>query len=387
VNNQALTGASVTTLPAGSTSATSAIVQLAAPLAAGDVITATNAIKTADGRAIANTSVTVASDTSKPTATILPFVGKNVAWVTFSEPITTSTFDGSDLTLSTGGNLAGATVAFFNAADSGHASVAKVTQAGTFASNVVVSLAAATYKDAAGLDNNASSGTATNDTSPPTASSAKFTTVAATQAAKSTTGTGKITVTAKKGAAADGIVGNSWTLAVTNAEAAPSVAVNTGAKTITVFADLDGSTAGQPTASSVVNALNASSAFSALFTATVEATSTGGAAFDAALGATPLTGGSNATTITLTFSEAVDPSTATAGNFGLDVDGNGTQDVAIGNASATAFQNGVVVLSITQTGNATELPIAGTSKVLISTGVTDLAGNANAAQTSATLSA
>jgi len=300
--------------------------------------------------------------------------------------VTTSTFDGSELTVTGTGTMAGVTVAWFNAADTLHASTAKVTSTGTaFASGDSVSIAAATYKDAANNDNTASSGTAINDTTAPSATLAKLVTVATAQASKTTTagaGLGTVTVTAKKGGVADGMVGNSWKLAVANAEAAPSVSVNSSTKTITISADLDGSTAGQPTASSVSNALNADSTFSANFVATVAAVGN----FDTTMSATNLTSGANSTTITVTFNEAIDPSTAIAANFGLDVDGNGTSDVSVTSTDTSGAQNGVIVLSITQTGDATQFPVAGTSKVTITTGVKDLAQNANAAQTTQTLS-
>lgn len=389
-NNAAISGAGagVVTLPTGATTTvTSAIVTLPSGvvLAAGDTVTATTAIKTADGRSIAATSVTVASDVAKPSATIQPYVGKTVVWVTFSEPIATSTFVPSDLTVTGTGTIGGgATVQFFNAVDTLHASVAKVTTGGVaFIAGDVVNNAAATYKDAANNDNTASSGAAINDTTAPSGASAKFTTVAVAQASQVTTGTGTVTVTAVKGGAADGILGNDWKLSVVNAEAAPSVAVNSGTKTVTISADLDGSTAGQPTASTVANVLNANTSFTALFGATVTAVG----AFNATLAATSLTGGTNSTTITVTFSEAVDPTTATTGNFGLDTDGNNVSDVAITSTTTSGFKSGIIVLNITQTGLGSTMPVAATSKVTIATGVTDLAGNGNLVQTTVTLSA
>jgi putative cell wall-binding protein len=389
-NNAAISGAGagVVTSPTGSTTGvTSATVTLptGVSLAAGDTVTATTAIKTADGRSIAATSVTVASDVAKPSATILPYVGKTTVWVHFSEPIATSTFTPSDLTVTGTGTIGGgASVQFFDTVDTLHARSAKVSTAGVaFLAGDVVNSAATTYKDAANNDNTASSGTAINDTTAPSGTSAKVFSVAVAQASQTTTGTGKVTVTANKGGAADGILGNDWKLVVSNAEAAPSVAVNSGTKTVTISADLDGSTAGQPTASTVSNALNANSAFTALFTSTVNTTGN----FDATLASTNLANGANSTTITVTFSEAIDPTTATTGNFGLDTDGNNVSDVAITSVSTAGFKSGVIVLSITQTGGGSTMPVAGTSKVTIATGVTDLAGNGNLVQTTVTLSA
>jgi hypothetical protein len=379
----------------------------AGALKAGDVVAIKSAsLSTADGRFVAATSFTIAADATKPTATISPYVLSNRVWVSFSEPITTAAFNPATQLSTTGAATFGAaTVTWYDVTpgSTSLASTALVQATGLFASNDTVTLAANSVADPAGNQNAAATGTAINDSAGPSAiSSAKVASVAKPgfNAAVTVGGTGKVQVTAKSGTAAAGAAGNAWSVSIVDNNAAPSVAVNSTTKIVTIQADVNAGGATQPTADSVAAALNATPSFNALFTASASPAGN----FDATAGATALTGGTNTTTLTLTFNEPIDPASVADSDFALDLDGNGVADIAsLAGANVTtssAQKAGVIVITLDQT-TAAAVPVAGVAKVMVpgqaagaphtnagvgAAGVDDLAGNVNTTPLTATLS-
>ena len=364
---------------------------LGTALAVGDVFsfggTATT-ISLSGSRALAETSVTVAADAVKPTATLGTITqnGGAVGYhlLTLSEtPATT---------------FAAADVKCFRKTGDTEVAATSVTHIAGLVYEVVCPLAdnpedstgyvqveAAAWTDLAG---NAMLADVTKYATADTAKwSASAYVGALAHVDRSTvefeTGSGgsdagDLVVTSIKNGACDGALGNSWSLKYIDNNGAPAISIyDSVTKTITATGDPDAShQTAAPTAQALASAMNAHAEFGACWLATVTAV---GAANQAVTTAVSLASGTSYKAITITYNEAVRHTIATtAGNYdvssnGVTADGNNTMAVVAGSNGTT----GVITVT-TSTDVAAQLPVGGVSKIEISTNVLDLRGNAHA---------
>jgi putative cell wall-binding protein len=190
---------------------------------------------------------------------------------------------------------------------------------------------------------------------------------------------GDLTVSSKKNGACDGALGNSWSLKYIDNNGAPAISIyDSVTKVITVTGDPDASVQlAAPTAQALAGAMNAHAEFAACWTAVAKAV---GSANLAVTTAVSLAAGTSYKTITVTYNEPVRHTLATTvGNY--DVSSNGVTADANNTITVGATSNGTtgVIYVTTSTDVAAQLPVAGVSKVEISTNILDLRGNAHAA--------
>ncbi|MEN3272925.1 MAG: hypothetical protein V7636_1686, partial [Actinomycetota bacterium] len=308
----------------------------AAPLATNDLFTVLGGVvgsATTPQRFVPTTNFTVANDTTPATATLRAAVNNPTCapsatcrqvTVVFSEPVTTNdtpntagAFDPGDVTSNGGQTTTG-----------GVKTLAPNAFQVTFGSdlavgNTITLSGGTTWADLGG--NNPTSTFATtvvSDTTAPTLSSATGLSLANSQAAKALTG--NVTITAKSGGAADGAVGNGWTITVNDNNGALSVVVDSTNKVVTINSDNDNSAGAQVSSATVVSALNGNSAFAALFAAT----ETGATSAFVAGGGGNLAGGTTALVIPTTYSEGMDSTTIQGADFDLDTNGDGIAEIA-----------------------------------------------------------
>ena len=370
-------------------------VTLGTPLAVGDVFsyggTATT-ISLAGSRVLAETSVTVANDVSRPTVTLsdvhIDTSGNDgMALLTLSETPAAS-FTAADVKC------------MKNSADT-EVSASSVTKIKGLVYEVVCP-AADTPADSTGYIRVTSGNTwtdlganemladvkvfATTDTAKWSATAtvgAKVNTARGTLAFNTGSGganAGDVTITSVKNGACDGAHANAWSFKYIDNNGAPAVSIyDTVTKVVTVTGDPNAShQTAAPTAMALANAMNADANFKACWVATVTAV---GAANNPVTTAAAVANGSSYKTITINFSESLRNAAAvTPGNY--DVRSNGLTDDAANVMAVVAASsnstNGTIVLTTTS-ATVAELPTAGVSKVNIGTNVKDMNGNGHAA--------
>ena len=186
--------------------------------------------------------------------------------------------------------------------------------------------------------------------------------------------TGDFKIASKATGDYPGELGESWTAQVIEGTMTTSVTVDIDDKTIMIMTPI-AITASRRTASSLVSVLNATTAFSAHFTATVVTTGS----VDAVHPSTALSGGQSVHTVTVTMSEPMLASTWSADGTPAtltDADADLTTDPTTTiTSSAHDWWTGTFTDTITVTTVAESL-VKGTSLYKIATTATDLAGNA-----------
>jgi putative cell wall-binding protein len=379
----------------GSTAAhTAASVTFGTAFVKGDVLS-TSAILTDSGgvNVVASCNVTVADDATRPTATIHELsIGGVMGLLSFSEEVTG--FAAADMassvspTTMTATQVTGTNYWQFERIDG----VA-------FSSGEVITLTASGFSDMAAnamLANK--TGTASTDTTGPTAT-ATLASTTYTQALSSTLGTGgTFTIGAVAGGVAAGVAGDSWTFEGIEGSAgvAPAITVyDTVNKSIVMAADwvTTSTAAASATADNVCSTFNAHASISGNFKCLVVAGGRSTAAVPSASVAAG-TSGTEVHLIDVAFTETMVASFATIGSYTVDADADtaysddgveAVRTAACSPTNATAgcaystgsnsFIGGTMQFSYTATTAAMNLTV-GSSVVGIATNVTDYATNA-----------
>lgn len=338
-------------------------------LAAGDVITVKAGTgTTANGRASAAATATVAADTTRPTVTSLTVpVGSTTGYVTFSETMSSAT--SAAWATVTSGTVSAVTL------------VSGSTYAITFASALTAGQTVTIPDVAVDLAGNkvvSTSKIVALDTVAPTITKAVVSTTAsasATVALTPTATTAAITFTAVKASAAGGVAGNAWGIKLTDTDgAALAIAVDNANKLITVTGDFAGS--GAATNVQFVTAWAASAA-NALFTADITAV---GSMAGTTTSAVTASGGNSVSKIAVTFSEPVN----LAGGTTLSAFTSNSVFATSVNYTTTA-SNPVLTATADYTRTLTgsdASPVAGTAEIRATGGLfSDLSTNPNTNQT------
>ena len=418
------------TVPAGCTSPLQARDRIG--IVGGDIRAAT------DNRRVGRVEYFVLDDETPPTLTMNATQGSDTVWIESSEPLEASADDGQ------------ATIVFRRSGISSSPSVDVPIVVGATRFEVAVprselgsalkigdsvSIAADQVRDLAGNANEAVRNVVERDTTAPRVSQISVTEPQAVQVASvilkgndgqtDATNQDAVTITALKGAAADGAVGNDWTIDLDRRNSRPggwaadqltSVQVSTASRRILVVAlFVANNTASTADANEVARALNAHRPFNALFSASV--TGTGSDFLVDTGGREQFTDGASTVDLTLEWTEAVRtgdrPSdcTASAGQpvrvrlIEIDSEGDGTTDFDLdgfpfGNSDvkfiddsdgpaiagkatcdATAGVRPGTLVARIESASIDNLPSTRSTAVVRSGAVTDLAGNANARQT------
>ena len=297
-----------------------------------------------------------------------------------------------------------------------------------------VSIAADEVHDLAGNANQSLRRVVVRDTTPPraaritatepTAVAQAFATLDGTDANDNSTLA--VTVTAKAGTAADGAVGNEWTIDLNkragrlsgwSADQLASVQVSAAARRILIVALVTSDAESSADIDDVVDAMNAHRPFTSLFTATVQGSSGPDTPVDTG-GRKSFAGGASTVDLTLEWSEAVrtgiDPPNCTLGidpevkvrliefdadgdgsyDFGLDgykiagsdvsfTIGDGNPSFRVGGANCDTTTPGALAGTLVarlRSASLENLPSTRSTALIRSGAVTDLAGNTNGRQ-------
>jgi len=353
-----------------------------AVLATGDVVTiggGTNFATAVGARELSAISATVVNDISKPTVTGKIARGQQTGIITFSEALTGFSNVTADIDCVDGGSNAVPTSTTQIAGTLSWQVVCAGTEDIELATDYI-HIKTAGFTD---LGGNAMAADvkiyAVTDAVAPTVTSVTLTKTTHAQCTVTPdSGAGDISHTAKKGAAAQGGIGNAWSFQLLDSNAAPAITLWDALNRKVVFgADVNASATTQPTANTITNMLNADSRYNALFTATVAAV---GNAATAVTGT--CAGGTTTYNATVQHSEGIiNAAGMAAGNYVADASGNGVVDAAITEATVAAGSNSATgkVLITMVTNTAAELLVAGTSMLHVAVAVTDIHGNAPAA--------
>jgi putative cell wall-binding protein len=375
----------VTTLPtAGLTQATTYRVAVtfsdALGLNPGDTaVLAAGSVQTPPpgSRSNAAASVTVAPDTTRPTATLTPVVGANNFFVVFSEPMGASALAAASYNATAG--IAGAATAVGSTN-----TVFSVPTTNPIAVGQTVSVlgagtppAATGALDLAGNPVVPTSRTVVADTVNPFMQSASLTN---TNTAQRSVDNGFLQFNAIKGSAADGAAGNAYSWTFVNVDGAtPTVSGPSSTGVFTVRGDFDITGSPANTTVQVATAWQASAGGSLFQVLTLGPTMNGAAAAPiAALAGTP---GLTTSTIVVQFNEGVQA----IANGDIEVYASNTAGAAsiptTATTPATAI-DGKVTMTVVDVTNPTLLPKAGTAVArTVANAIVDLSGNLNAAQT------
>jgi hypothetical protein len=353
-----------------------------AVLATGDVVTiggGTNFATAVGARQLSAMSATVVNDISKPTVTGKIARGQQTGIITFSEALTGFSNVTADIDCVDGGSNAVPTSTTQIAGTLSWQVVCAGTEDIELATDYI-HIKTAGFTD---LGGNAMLADvkiyAVTDAVAPTVTSVTLTKTTHAQCTVTpNSGDGDIKHTAKKGAAAQGGIGNAWSFQLLDSNAAPAITLWDALNRKVVFgADVNASATTQPTANTITNMLNADSRYNALFTATVATVGTSTAAVTGTC-----VGGTTTYNATVQHSEGViNAAGMTAGNYVADASGNGVVDADITEATVAAGSNSATgkVLITMVTNTAAELLVAGTSMLHVAVAVTDISGNAPAA--------
>jgi len=364
-------------------------VTLPAVAAAGDVLTLVGGanVATASGaRQVATTVFTVVNDAVRPTATVDFNLNKNLHSVTFSEAV--KDFAAADVSCVGAATAAASTANQVGTSNTWEVNCLDANKPTTTSHTLVVAKAA--FTDLGGNTMLVDSTTfPVNDLSAPSITKAEVTLSTPTQGSLAfDVGTGIVTVTAKKAGTLNGVNSVGWKMQYLDGnETAGTYAVlyDIVAKKIVVSSDISSTTAAtRPTAAGVSAALNANALFAANWTAVVATVGTAETAF----ALTAVAGGVTTSTIKVTFSEPVIETCATTDDrFDVSVSGNAavisTNVQTVVDASSRADLNYVIMTDVADA--AAEKITVGTSKIVVATTCTDVAGNANAAAISAVI--
>lgn len=313
------------------------LVTPAAALTVGQTILVSGAA-TPDGRVVANTTLTIVADTTKPAvATIFAAADATTAYVKFNEQMSVAGGGSAASALnysSTGAG--GVTGSAANAGAIPNTSFQLTLGGALVPGNVITVLA--TVADAAGNTlPTAISYTVGTDTVAPTITSAVGTLVPTAQAVVALAAVGNvgISVVAKSTGSAAGVLGNGWTFQIGAATPAVVVTVNSAVSPKTILVTAPAGTTQQQ----LVDALNANASFNSSFTA--QTTVPAGNAM-VAEGPTALAGGTSQHTLVITYSELMVAGAGlvaayTAPAAGIDPDGAG--------ATAAFTAGGVAVVA------------------------------------------
>ncbi len=380
-------GAVLNTTPAATANTVATLTLASGVFQPGDVISiVTGAIGSAADSSlkVATASFTVVANTAAPVATLVAYSGATFSasalpkvWVSFD--VAVNGFDcAADLRRT--GQTIGSTAETYFATGTEHVTgkvyscVVATGKAAMTAGDTVTLLASGVTSSASTpVGNAATSTTVVADTTAPSITSARFAQTAAggTQASRSLglSSAGNVVVSAKVGGALDGKAGNAVTVGVVEGAqfAGAETCVYTAASnTVTISAS----------ATSSASAVQAACALSSSAASVVSVTVTSGDLTGLTSGSLGLmTGGADLVTITLAFSEAINPSSFT-----------GTQ-VTFGSLTATAVGFATPLTAATQllangaviTATTAGTVLAGVSTVALTAAVTDR--NSNAAGT------
>ncbi len=363
LNNSALSGHHITC----ASSKRSATLTLGSALAAGDRLTVlpitTTAVADADGVGT-STSQTARStfevEGATPTSGAM-YIGSTSATVTFDMAIA---MDGTEVSVRDANGNANA-VSSVTANTNNRTWLVTMTDAITADDTMTVTI---TNKPTLTVN-------PTWDKTNAALQSAKITATTYTGASATLdSGSGDIKVASKATGGYPGEQAETWTVQLIEGTATTSVTVDTDDETILIMSPI-AMTASRRTASSLVSVMNATSSFSAHFTASVVTTGT----IDAVHPVTTLSGGQSVHTVKVTMSEPMLPSTwSTDGtpNTNTDADADEVDDASTtSTTSAHDWWAGTLTDTITVT-SPTETLVKGTSLYKIATTATDLAGNA-----------
>ncbi|MEE2958142.1 MAG: cell wall-binding repeat-containing protein [Actinomycetota bacterium] len=388
----------------GSTAAaTASSITFGTAFALGDVLSASTTITDTSAQAIAGCSHTIANDATRPTATVDSFrIGATQGLLHFSEAVedfasANNTTVTDDMTSTSSG-----TDTTFLVTQVGGTNYYRFTHkdGSAFISGQIltISTSAGDFTDLGDLDMAANkTATASTDTTGPTATASVASTTY-TRAKSATLGTGgTFTIGAVAGGVAEGTLGNLWTFEAIEgtAGAAPSISLYDSVnRKIVLAADFTSpTTASTPTADNICSTVNGHADVGANFKCLVVAGGTSTAVVaSSSVGAG--TSGAAVHSIDVTYSELMDPAFATISYYTVDADADTvytddgaeavrtaactTADDTAGCSYSTGANShiaGTMQFKYTATSAAMDIT-KGSSKLGISTSVTDYKGNA-----------
>ena len=393
----ASTACTMTTVPSTATTGSTAVFTVAALTKGYEIRLPAGVLTTADGRANAMTTATVAGDTTKPTVSTTAKINATgtAMTFTFSEPVKrVNAFTDGEIKISGVANAANLTVATklgttaVNAAGTEITAVGAndifdsmtITKATAFSVGTTVQFIAGSVQDLNGNTNTAGSGIVSSDTTVPTLVGNPTVTQAVGAAANYVLD-GKVVITLKTAGSGGNDYEVLWAAQAANAATTESCTYATATEDFTLtFTTANNTGNTTSTAATMAATINASATCSAVATATVPGA--GGALTTAMSATAQATGaaaadfdnGTHTMTVVSNFSESIAAASVVAAAVKYDGTGN---NGALANSVATKTSvNGAVVTTVHTVSSDAQLFVPGTTTIDYTTDITDLVGNA-----------